>query len=347
MRLYYVLKLYDQILYGVLNPWTKDSNSAVKYQHLLHELTLETFHVRPIFDMNFLKPVGPKRQYYAAIIEHEFRSILSDFDREMGAANSEDERTFLATKVLKNVDQHLRRTAFIINSKGYKSDIILPPSYFRHTTECDTADATYILQLMKFQLIRLYLELQERYAPYIDMEVFCEEDIHQHYFGETAPERSFIVKVCSTSIHPVQTTYVPSTEKVFQPRMYDVRPPVPGVLSYEKIVANQERFARLERVLFEHHLIDHDYEFQRKPMGNYLRMAAIYLVAFQKGYFQKYYFINGRRYTLTAKDVLKFFNRRYNIHIDKQFRTLSKKGALSRFLENNQNNLWISLIDKL
>ncbi len=335
------LELYHRILFGNLCPWARDQHVVQKYQQLLHDLREEVYLAQPLYEVDFPKSVLPKRQYFAAMIQGEAVRFLNALHEEMDAAFNESERSFFVHDALNTLDRKLERVAFVIGDKGLDLDFVLHPNKHRKLADPCLADAAYIVHFLKFQLVRLYMEVQHRYEVHLEREVVSREDIHLLYFREAAPEPSFIVTAPTLYSERVDTSFVAEAEEVFEPRMHDTRVPEQGVLRYDDIVADRTKFARLERALFDNMLIDKEYQFQKKPRGNIVKMSAVYMVSFKKGYYQKHYFKGKRRIALTAKEVQAFLNHRYNTDIDKQFRNFKDEEVLNAYLDKE---VWIALL---
>jgi hypothetical protein len=346
-----ILYSLDQIIYKGLCQWLKDLNVPIGYKQLLRGLRGED--------------VVSNRAYFAKFIENEGRSFLNALHQEINAAFNECERSFFAHEALNVLEQKLERTALLISDHRSDVDLIrdqrlhycvyqnlmvgsVVDSYHPSRLSADTSapDANYILQLLKGQLIRLYLEVQEQYKIYLSRNVMTLEDIHRVFFREAVPESSFVVKVGKEAFDEIMVKEPVASyeEKRFEPQMRDTRAAVKGVLAYADIVANKKKFGQLEIELFDRELIDAEYRFKKKPHGNVIKMAAVYWVAYKKGYFQKHYFKEKRRTAVTANDVRLFLNHRYQTNIERQFQNFRKEEVLNDYMEGEG---WISIVDKL
>lgn len=339
-----VLILYNKILFGCLCPWKKDLYTSQRYYALLHELKEEFYYAQPLYELDFVKPPGAKCKYYEAITRIKARDFLNWLHNEMQVAFSNSERKYLLGEVFDLLDRKLNRIACIIHETTADINLIVHPERLQYNSDMHQRDYTYILHCIKFQLIRIYLEMQDQYRRFVDREVVSIGDIHQIYFRELMPERLFIIKAPVFFTTSTDHLLNDGTEEKFTPLQRDTRAACSNVLKYHEIVADSARFARMESLLFDKDLIDDTYHFKKMPRGNISRMAAVYRISFQKGYFQKYCFKRKQRVELTAKDVQAFLNYRYHAQINKEFRRFGAVDVLDKFLENEG---WINIMDQL
>jgi hypothetical protein len=331
------LDLYDIVLYRGFYPWLKEQ----KVDHT--------------------KGADQRKAYYALLVQNEGKDFLNGLQQEIESAYNDYERIYLAHEALNVLEQKLERTALLISEYCMEVEI---------SADTNVAARKYFLTLLKKELICLYLEVQERYTKHLKRNILSLEDIHWSFFRESVPERSMVVKenkadrnmvklyveeglrvgaliVGGLSVGEslieepvveepiVEEAVVSYEEKSFEPIMCDTRPLVNGVLSYADIVAHKTKFAQLEKELFGYELLDTEYRFKRKPHGNVMKMAAVYRMAIQMGYFAKHYFRDKRRIAVTANDVRLFLNHRYDTNIERQFQNFSDKDVLNKFLERD------------
>jgi hypothetical protein len=90
-------------------------------------------------------------------------------------------------------------------------------------------DNAYILHLLKYELIRLYLEIQNTFPAFLKEEPVTEEEIHSMFFSEEVPEKSFIIKAPDYNLPKPTTEIVEQTKKkTFNAIKADIREPKKG-----------------------------------------------------------------------------------------------------------------------
>jgi len=183
-------------------------------------------------------------------------------------------------------------------------------------------------------LIRLYLEIQESYSENLKDEPLSEEEIYLTYFNEQTPIPSLIIP--ADKINIVKSPLMIKKEeskKSFNARRSDIREDSKGVLSYEQIIKNQSRFAQIEEELFSNGFIDENYQYIDKH-GQKQKFAAIYHQLIRKGYFNNRIFPGNKE--IKSAVIRKFLDHRYNVDLDKQFRTWANiQDELLKFIEKD------------
>lgn len=332
------LSLYHQLLFLELRPWLKRDVSEAKYKELLQSFSNENISFRPLYEVSFIKPLTAKRKYYHALIDSEATSYLNNFERNFFSAEKVNEKKYwVHTTLTKVISQKLKEASKIIKANEYYLDQILPG--VKPTSKAEyILDETYILQFLKCQLIRIYLEIQTAFKPFVKEDEVTEEELHSIYFKEEIFTTSFLKQIIYNE--PIKETglkIVPDTEYVFTPEKREIREPRKGVLLYKEIVSKTDKLARVESILFEENLINKDCCFIA-TQGNMSKMAAVYRVLLNNQVFLKITFKDSKRIPVTDLHVRKFLNHRYAVNIDKEFRNFGKVEVLKNFLSNN---LWI------
>ena len=332
------LSLYHNVLFLELRPWLKRDVQESKYKELLQSIRKEAFSFQPAYEVVFQKPLTAKRKYYHSIIENEATTYLNNFQNLITDAGAENEKKYwVHTTLTKVISQKLKEASKVIKANEYYLDQILPGVKPNSKAE-HLLDETYILQFLKYQLIRIYLEIQTAFKPFVKEDEVTEEELHSIYFKEEIFTTSFLKQI--TYPEPIKgagTTIIAATESIFTPEKREIREPSKGVLLYKEIVKQTDRLARVESILFELKLIDNEYSFI-PTQGNISKMAAVYRVLLNNEFFLKITFVNNKRTSVTDLHVRKFLNHRYAVNIDKEFRNFAKEEVLKTFLSNN---LWI------
>lgn len=317
------LNLYHKILFLELRPWANREYSETKFKELLNAVKKEDFSFQPVYELSFFKPLSNKRKYYHALIENEairyLNAIYSIFD---GAYNDEEKHFWSHDTLNKVIAQKLTETAARISEHNYFLSTLTNPLE-KPKADTNTLDEIYILQLLKFQLIRIYLELQTIFNGYLKEDVYTEAELNEIYFKEPLPQESFLIpaKEIHKPLPASQVTAKPQTVQ-FEAKAFDFRPEKKGIIPYDAIIKDSGRFSRFEEELFSHELIDENYSFKNQH-GQIQELAAIFQTLIKKGYFNKRQFPKNKE--IKPVDIRKFLDHRYNSNTDKQFRTWANK----------------------
>lgn len=111
-------------------------------------------------------------------------------------------------------------------------------------------------------------------------------------------------------------------QPIFTPIQDDNRTAKKGVASFHDLIRNPQRFASFEEKLFQNDYITYKYAYCGKH-GYKNQLAIIYHLLIDKNYFMS--FNDTTKKKIIARDIVKFLNHRYDIDLDKQFRSYADK----------------------
>lgn len=323
------LELYHNMLF-IDRPWLDTIHTGQKYQQLYHELSKENLAQQPLYEFAFIKPLTPKRKYYYTLIDNEANRYINTINSLINQASNEDEKKFwVHTTLAKKLKDKLNQIEAIIKNNSFFLAIAEDKNQ-----DQKQADDAYIIQCLKYEQIRLYLEIQNSFPAFVKEDLLTEDDIHTLYFSEPVPAKSFLVAAAQLTL-PMQkqTVVVNEPEKAFKAIKADTREAAKGILRYTDIIAKPDKFAWAEEELFNASLLDHDYRFIKKH-GHVEKMAAVYHILIQKQHFQPFSFKGGKN-QITDLQIRKFLNHRYIATIDREFRNFKDKPTLDKYLSNH------------
>jgi hypothetical protein len=167
-----------------------------------------------------------------------------------------------------------------------------------------------------------------------------EADIRSNYFLENEQNTTYIKEADKIDLPKTATSSVITApaEEHLNVQKCDIRPAAKGILKYDEIIKNRNKFARAEEELYLQKLINKEYEFI-KSQGNMNLLAAVYQTLIRKNYFNQNYF-PGKK-PIQPLHIRKFLNHRYNTDIDKQFRNFQNDKLLCEYLNKHP---WITVL---
>jgi hypothetical protein len=332
------LDLYHKILFLELRPWSNSGFSDAKYVELKLLIKNEFYAFQPLYQVDFPKPLTAKRKYYHSLIENEAKRYLNDFHQDISAALNDQEKLYLINNALtKLLAQKLYETSQVIKDHQFLFSNIAPA---KSTINPGISDDSYTIQFLKYQLIRLYLEIQESYTGFLKDDPISEADIHELYFSELAPEKSLISKAVPVNTKlPEGKLIVQKNAAPFTVLKGDFREPAKGILDYNTIIKDGQRFAQFEEQLFSQGFINENYCFTNK-FGLKEEMAKIYHILIVKNYFNKRRFQPPK--PILHLDIRKFLDHRYQASLDKQFRFYNK--AVDKITDYISKHRWLDIL---
>jgi hypothetical protein len=328
------LDLYNRILFLDLRPWNEENKSDLKFKQLLFDLPKEYYTNQPIYEVDFVKPLSNIRKYYAQLIENEAIRFLNDILSEVSASMNMNEKTYHVHFALsRTLSQKLKETNNVITTRNYSPEQFNPSVKIK-ADAIAVSNESYVLHLLKHQLVRLVLEFQESFPDNLKEDALSEEEMYFKYFNEPAPLKSYIVKAENyPNTKPSITSFIKPEKAPFNAIQNDIRNEKKGILTYGQIIKNPSRFAKIEEDLFSYGYIDENYNFTDKH-GQKQYLAAFYHQLIAKKYFNDRIFPGNA--ANSPLQIRKFLDHRYNADVDKQFRNWTNdKQALAVFIEKD------------
>ncbi len=328
------LELYHNILF-IDCPWLDNTTSGQKYQQMLHTVSKENYAQQPRYELSFIRALTPERKYYHALIDNEARRYINAVHSLVNNASNENEKKYWVHLTLtRKLKDKFEETEKIIKSRQLYLSVINDKSESQKQK-----DDAYVIQLLKYELIRLYLEMQDSFPSYLKEEPITEADIHSTYFNsEDASEKSFIIQAPDYKLPKATQPIVIQQEIKFQPIKADFKTVPNGILKYSDLIKNPDKFALFEIELFNQGLINQEYKFL-KEHGQMLELAAAYRVLIKKKYFNDFYFPGKKK--VSELHIRKFLNLRYTATIDREFRNFATGKLLEQYLPSHP---WLTLI---
>ena len=327
------LILYHNILFLELRPWLNRVYPDQKFKQMILELHKEHYENQPLYEVDFLKPLTPFRKYYYAIIENEAIRYLNAIHKFVRDSPTDPEKKYwVHTTLTKKITQKLKEVAAIISERSYPEII---DSHGINNLDSITAlwDEVYVIIFLKYQFIRLYLEIQNTFQTYVHDDIMSEDELHSLYFSHPTPNRSILKNAPKIfPDKPLLNLNPKESKSPFNAGRGDIRDAKKGILSYDLMIKNPSRFASFEEKLFEYEYINEKYEFSDKH-GQKQEFAAIYHQLINKKYF------NPRNFSLKTEikpiDIRKFLDYRYQTDVDKQFRAhANHPEKLAKYIES-------------
>lgn len=332
------LSVFHEILFLGLRPWNNRTLPEAKFKELVREVTNEVYNHQPKYKVAFNNPLNAKRKYYSLIIANGAIHFLNYLKNEVDAAFNDNERLYLvAQQAIKPLAQKLKETNSIIEERKLHWSEIKGTAQLSNT-DAAQADEAYIIQLVKYNLLFMYLEIQNSFPQFLNDDALSKDELHQKYFTEQELQSGIITD--ADQIHlptPASQVKADPNAITFERKAFDFRETKKGVMTYEQIIRKGQLFSSFEEELFSHNIIDEDYNFIDNQ-GNIQLLAAAVQEAIKKKYFSPKNFIKGG--DLKPREITKFIEHRYNQIMDKQFRLWNNNpNGLAKFLDNH---FWIT-----
>lgn len=332
------LSIFHEILFLGFRPWYNRALPDAKFKELVREVSSEVYNHQPKYKVTFSNPLNAKRKYYSLIVGNAAIQFLNYLKKEVDDALNDKERVYLVMRQgINPLSQKLRELNNIIEERQLQWSEIKGTAHLSKE-DAAKADEAFIMQLVKYNLLFLYLEIQDTFTQFLNDDALTKEELHQKFFTEAELQPKLIADATPINLPtPASQIKANPDEIIFERKAFDFRDSLKGVLSYDNVVKNKQRFAAFEEELFLHNIIDKDYNFI-DDHGNKQLLAAAIITITQKKYFAERNFVKLK--PMQPVEIRKFIDHRYNASIDKQFRNWNNNlDALANFLDNHY---WIT-----
>ena len=184
--------IYDQILYGNLSPWHEANKPDAKFIPLLSNIkTIEpTF--QPVYDFDFIRHFNNKTWYYHKLIVNEANNYCNYIINLINADENENLKQYWINDTLnKKLHTRLIEIGKLIQDNDY-SLLYINPLNNTYNEDSDHKTDTFVIQLLKTALIKVYLEIQEVYKSLISDTILEVEDFYTQLLFEPIPATKYI-----------------------------------------------------------------------------------------------------------------------------------------------------------
>lgn len=293
-----MLKDFNRILFLDLRPWLLAKDPMVKFKLLLQEMEDVPFYHQPLFDVDWDKPINARQSFYLKLIENAGASFLNSFQSELNSAKDIREKNYLIHTKLGEIQSFIKEWCSVLGNITSSKDV------------------AFVFDNLQHQLVRLFMEIQESKNG----DVLSMDEVYEMLFNTSAPNPERIIDAPVIVLSETATIKANEVNRSFVPIMDDFRAELKGILSYDIIIKNPKRFAEAELDLYFKGFIGVDYNFTHKH-GFKNELATIYHEFIAKGYFNPRDF--ERLKDIKPRDIRKFLDCRYNVNLDKQFRSIN------------------------
>lgn len=361
----------NNILTGSLRPWSTENQDEEKFRHLLnHQLrqnkdnpiefcrsALNAFtslnfatenenleELKELATVNISEPIeietpkfhNKQTEFYTYLIKNCFQCLLAGVIDLIKNSDDVD-----ATYKLYQIIGKIESLVGIINNEQHKEKV-----------------TNLVLDTLSLNILAIHTTLVNKFASHINFEIFSENEIIYQLCPELEADKEdksklayYINLFLSTRKNLVKENQIYSNttaitvkpqethKSTFTPILDDNRPSKKGVGSFHDLVKNPQRFASFEEKLFQNDYITAQYAYCGKQ-GYKNQLAIIYHLIIEKKYFNNFNDSNKKK--VTHRDIVKFLNHRYDVDIDKQFRSYKNKPEIrASFIESQY---WLSQI---
>ena len=245
-----VPELFDQILYKNLRPWLDTNKPDEKFFPMIS--AVENFYpaFQSLYEVDFYKPFNNKTKYYQKLIlngSNKYCNFIIELINEDD--NVQVQKYWLNDTLNKKLRTRLNDIGKLIKDNDY-SLLYINPYKTTFNEDADHKTDTYIIQLLKNALIKVYLEIQNVFSLIYADNLLEEQEIYTQFLFEPIPEKSFIKQfkqIIDIEHIAVNAVSVPETKTTKAKAK---------TFKYNKLATNSEAFKDLLDSLKLNKLVD-------------------------------------------------------------------------------------------
>lgn len=244
------LKILDDILFNGLSPWLSASNPDEMYISMPSEIKVFESRISMRYEIDFFRPFNNKTKYYQKLIFREMNRLCESFIQMINENEDSRVRKFLLNDILdKKLNTRIKEIGKLIKER--KLDInYIDPAKSTFDQDSNHKTDTYIIQLLKTCLLKIYLEIQDSFSSFRD-EILIIEDFYTQLLFEPIPSNTFLKEV--RPIIPIKP------EKAITPEISEnlAQGPV-NSFTYKKLITHSDNLNNLFDNLKKNKLIAED-----------------------------------------------------------------------------------------
>lgn len=218
------LHLLDTILYNGLQPWLAENHPDEKFAAMLSEIKAVEPDFPMKYEVDFWRPFNFKTKYYKKLITREMNQYCNRVIASIaGDDNLQVKKYWINDTLNRKLQTKLKDIGKLIKEKHLDMAYIDPS---KNAFDRDAAHKTdtYIIQLLKTALIKVYLEIEHVFLDF-RTDVMLIEDFYTQLLFEPVPSNPFLKETPAVlSIEPVKPkggkTDLPKVKPIFQSFTY-------------------------------------------------------------------------------------------------------------------------------
>jgi len=182
---------FDEILYKDLSPWHDCNKPDDKFIPLISSVKIVDPVFQQVFEIEFIRHFNNKSHYYHKLIVNEAINYCNQIISLINADDDIRVKKYWIDVICKKLKSDLKFIGQLIKENDY-SLLNINPHNNIYSVDSDHKTDTYIIQLLKTALIKVYLEIQEGFKIYLPDSLLEIEDFYTQLLYEPIPVNKYI-----------------------------------------------------------------------------------------------------------------------------------------------------------
>lgn len=242
--------IFEDIIRGGLRPWLDDNKVDEKFAPIINDIANSEPQFQPLFEIVFYRFFNARTRYFNKLIVNEANNYCNTCIAYIGSGDDSRVIKYRLGQILKKkLPTLFKDIAKLIKANDYDL-LYINPNKVNPSIDADHKTETYIIQLLKVALVKVYIEIQEAFKEQITDNIMEIEDLYLQFLSESIPENTFLKSI----------TYIPDIqyikEVVKTPIADKSKKSKPNTFKYKHINKKVDSFKDLLDSLKHNNLVD-------------------------------------------------------------------------------------------
>lgn len=242
--------IFEEIIRGDLRPWLDDNKVDEKFAPIINDIANSEPQFQPLFEIVFYRFFNARTRYFNKLIVNEANNYCNTCIAYIGFGDDSRVIKYRLGQILKKkLPTLFKDIAKLIKANDYDL-LYINPNKVNPSIDADHKTETYIIQLLKVALVKVYIEIQEAFKEQITDNLMEIEDLHLQFLSESIPENTFLKPI--TYIPDIQVIEKQTKAKVTE----KTQKTKPNSFKYKYINKNTDYLKYLLDSLKHNNLVD-------------------------------------------------------------------------------------------
>lgn len=304
------LDVFSCIAESDYSPWKRSYIPMERFKQLLNATPLASLRHNVPFVPVFPDPLNDIQRYYVRMIQNAFYTYLNELLTQVKGATIDVQKSYLITNALDGeINQQLLDAAESIRSHDLALATSFPDLDRLRAPTGNNTDA-YIINVLKFHLLAIMLNVQNLYPRYAVNAITNPSDLHLKYFYQSLADGLFEAPQMKIEENILATAVEKFSE--FTPIMDDIKGRKKARIPFGEFIESEVLLTRMEVYLHGLGYLTDNYLLTDEVKKNVKReFCALILEIERLEGFKKVAYVKNKKVNVTKAHLLEFFNNRY------------------------------------
>lgn len=184
--------IFEEIIRGDLRPWLDDNKVDEKFAPIINDIANSEPQFQPLYEIVFYRFFNARTRYFNKLIVNEANNYCNTCIAYIGSGDDSRVIKYRLGQILKKkLPTLFKDIAKLIKANDYDL-LYINPNKVNPSIDSDHKTETFIIQLLKVALVKVYIEIQEAFKKQITDNIMEIEDLYLQFLSESIPENTFL-----------------------------------------------------------------------------------------------------------------------------------------------------------